>query len=119
MRRGLWAVALFCFALMLASQAMAASGGGAEWSKTAFDNQLAMAKEVNFAGTVVSHDPICHCVVVKTARGELTLQDDYARFMQEYNEAKGLKIGSEVTGVFKTVNHIHYLMSITYKGMEP
>ena len=39
----------------------------------------------------------------------------YARFMQEYNEAKGLKIGSEVAGVFKTVNHIHYLMSITYR----
>ena len=61
---------------------------------------------------MVSHDPMCHCVVVKTAKGELTLQDDYAKFMQDYNQAKGLKVGAEVTGVYKTVNHIHYLMSI-------
>ncbi len=119
MRRGLWVVALLCFALMLAGQAMAQDSGGAEWSKTRFERWLAAEKEVRFSGTVVSHDPICHCVVVKTERGELTLQDDYARFMQEYNEAKGLKIGAEVTGVFKTVNHIHYLMSVTYRKMEP
>jgi len=72
---------------------------------------------MKFTGTVVSHDPMCHCVIVKTPKGELTLQDDYAKFMQEYNQAKGLKVGAEVTGVYKTVNHIHYLSSITYKGM--
>ena len=41
---------------------------------------------------------MCHCVIVKTPKGELTLQDDYAKFMQEYNQAKGLKVGAEVTG---------------------
>ena len=115
MRRGLCVVVLLCFALMFVGQVLAVSG--AEWSKTAFENRLAEAKEMRFTGTVVSHDPMCHCVVVKTASGELTLQDDYARFMQEYNEAKGLKIGAEVTGVYKTVSHIHYLISIAYKNM--
>jgi hypothetical protein len=111
-------VALLCFALMLAGRAMAQDGvGEAEWSKTVFENKLALAKEMRFTGMVVSHDPMCHCVVVKTANGELTLQDDYARFMQEYNEAKGIKIGAEVTGVYKTVNHIHYLTSISYTKM--
>ena len=114
MRRGFWVVALLCFTLMLVGQALAASGGGAEWSKTAFENKLAAAKEMSFTGMVVSHDPVCHCIVVKTASGELTLQDDYARFMQEYNEANGIKIGAEVVGVYKTVNHIHYLTSIEY-----
>jgi hypothetical protein len=118
MRKALLVVALFCFALLFVGQTMAQEGaGGAEWSKTSFDNQLSTAKEVKFAGTVESHDPLCHCVVVKTAKGDLTLQDDYAKFMQEYNQAKGLKVGAEVTGVYKTVNHIHYLSSIGYKGM--
>ncbi len=118
MRKSLWVVALLCFVLMFVGRAMAQEGaGGAEWSKTAFDSQLAKAKDVKFSGTVVSHDPMCHCVIVKTPKGELTLQDDYAKFMQEYNQAKGLKVGAEVTGVYKTVNHIHYLSSIGYKGM--
>jgi hypothetical protein len=118
MRRSLLVVVLACFVLMFVGQAMAQEGaGGAEWSKTAFDSQFAKAKEMKFTGTVVSHDPMCHCVIVKTPKGELTLQDDYAKFMQEYNQAKGLKVGAEVTGVYKTVNHIHYLSSIMYKGM--
>jgi hypothetical protein len=116
MRRALWVVALLCFALVFVGQAMAQESG-AEWSKTAFNSQLSAAKEMRFTGTVVSHDPMCHCIVVKTQRGDLTLQDDYAKFMQEYNQAKGLKIGAEVSGVYKTVNHIHYLSSIAYKGM--
>jgi hypothetical protein len=118
MRKSLLVVALLCFALMFVGQAMAQETGGAEWSKTAFDSQFSAAKEVKFMGTVVSHDPMCHCIVVKTPKGnELVLQDDYAKFMQEYNQAKGLKIGAEVAGVYKTVNHIHYLSSIMYKGM--
>ncbi len=115
MRRSVWAVALLFFVLMFVGHAMAQEGsGGAEWSKQAFDNQLAQAKEMRFTGTVVSHDPMCHCVVVKTPKGELTMQDDYAKFMQEYDKAKGLKMGAAVTGVYKTVNHIHYLLSISY-----
>ena len=89
----------------------------AEWSKVAFDKQLAAAEETRFTGMVVSHDPMCHCVVVKSESGELTLQDDYAQFIQEYNQAKGLKVGAEATGAFKTVNHIHYLMFIAYNKM--
>ncbi len=116
MKRGLLVVALLFFALLFVGQAIAQEGGGGatEWSKTAFDSQLSAAKEVHFTGTVLSHDPMCHCVVVKTPKGEVTMQDDYAKFMQEYDQAKGLKVGAKVSGVYKSVKHINYLMSITY-----
>jgi len=67
-----------------------------------------------WAGDVVSHDPLCHCVVVKTGQGMLTVQDDYARFMQEYTQAKGLKVGAKVTGVYKVVSYINYMTSVAY-----
>jgi hypothetical protein len=51
---------------------------------------------------------------VKTAEGNLTLQDDYARFDQEYNEIRGLKIGAKVKGMYKTVGYINYATSISY-----
>ena len=57
---------------------------------------------------------MCHCVVIKAAKGDVTLQDDYAKFMQEYDQAKGLKIGAKVTGGYKSVNHINYLTDIAY-----
>ena len=57
---------------------------------------------------------MCHCVVIKTAKGEMTFQDDYTKFMQDYNQAKGLKIGSKMKGTYKTVSHIHYLTDIGY-----
>ncbi len=80
-----------------------------------FENQLAMAKAMPFEGTVVSHDIMCHCVVVKTATGNLTLQDDYAKFQQDYNRLKGLKVGSMVKGEYKTVKFINYAMWVSYK----
>jgi hypothetical protein len=112
MRKGLYVVALLFLGFILVGQAMAAGGPG--FDKQAFQKSLDAAKEVRVAGTVVSHDPLCHCLVLKTAKGELTLIDDYAKFMQEYDEAKGLTAGAEVKGVYKTVNHIHYLTSIEY-----
>jgi len=67
-----------------------------------FNIKMATAKTVEFEGTVLDHDPACHCVVVKTAEGNLALQDDYARFDQEYNETRGLIIGAKVKGMYKT-----------------
>jgi hypothetical protein len=80
------------------------------------EQQLAMAKAkpMKFSGEALSHDVKCHCVVVKTAEGTLTLQDDYAKFDQEYNRAKGLKIGAKVTGEYKTVNFINYALNFNY-----
>ncbi len=114
MKRRLWVVALLSLALMFIGQAMAqqSTSGLSGWSRQTFDNQIAAAKMIQFTGTVVSHDPMCHCVVVKTPKGEITMQDDYAKFMQEYNQAKGLTIGTKVSGAYKTVNHLNYLMSI-------
>jgi hypothetical protein len=74
---------------------------------------MAKAKAVKFEGTVLSHDVKCHCVVVKTAKGNLTLQDDYAKFDGEYNRATGLKIGSKVKGEYKTVMYINYALSFS------
>jgi len=59
-------------------------------------NDLPAALEIRFTGTVVSHESDCHCVVIDTPQRRVTLQDDYARFMQQYNEAKGLRIGAAV-----------------------
>lgn len=80
-----------------------------------FQQKLATAKMMSFQGTVLSHDTFCHCIVVKTAKGELVLQDDYAKFDQDYNRLKGLKIGSAVKGQYKTVNRINYALSVSYK----
>ena len=59
MRKGLLVVVLMFFALMFVGQAMAqeSTSGGAEWSKTAFDAQLAKAKVMKLSGTVLSHGP--------------------------------------------------------------
>jgi hypothetical protein len=73
------------------------------------------ARNMSFEGTVLSHDVACHCVVVKTTMGELVLQDDYAKFDQEYNRLVGLKIGSMVKGEYKTIKHINYATWIAYK----
>jgi len=78
------------------------------------NQNLAKAKSLAFSGTVVSHDTKCHCFVIKGAKGELTLQDDYAKFMDEYDQAKGLKIGSRVTGHYKVLNHINYATDLRY-----
>jgi len=114
MKRGLVTAVVLLFAFVFVGQVFAQASRSKEWSKTEFQNELAKARAEEFTGTVVSHDPVCHCVVVKTPTGELTLQDDYAHFMKKYDRAKGLIIGSEVNGSYKTVNHIHYLMNIAY-----
>ncbi|MGD0230398.1 MAG: hypothetical protein ABSC19_08570 [Syntrophorhabdales bacterium] len=116
MKRALPLILLCILAFVFLGQTLAqgSAGTGPEWSKEVFMNQLSTAKEMTFTGQVVAHDPLCHCLVVNTPKGDLTLMDDYAKFMEEYNEAKGLKIGSRVTGTYKTVNHIHYLTSISY-----
>ena len=90
---------------------MGAPGGEGE----VFEQKLAMSKAMPFEGTVLSHDVSCHCVVVKTAGGNLTLQDDYAKFEQDYNRLKGLKIGSMIRGEYKTVDFINYAMWVSYK----
>jgi hypothetical protein len=80
---------------------------------TEMQTALAKAKAMKFEGEVLSHDVKCHCVVVKTAKGNVTLQDDYAKFDGEYNRAVGLKIGSKTSGEYKTVNYINYALSFS------
>jgi hypothetical protein len=100
----------FGFVTMSFAQQSAVGGEG-----EVFEQQLALSKVMTFEGTVLSHDVLCHCIVVKTAMGNLTLQDDYAKFQQDYNRLKGLKIGAMIRGDYKTVNYINYAMMVSYK----
>jgi len=101
-------------ALLFTFAAVGALFAQSDVAQQVFMNKLDKAKAVAFKGQVLSHDVKCHCFVLKTAKGELTLLDDYAKFMDEYDQAKGLKAGAEVTGHYKTVDHIHYATDIHY-----
>ncbi len=117
MKKRLSVVVLCIFALAFVGKALAASGGGAEWSKEEFMNEMSLATEVRFTGRVVSRATRAsgqHSLVVDTANGQITFRDDYARFAQEYNEAKGIRIGAPVQGTYKRVNDINYLTWIRY-----
>jgi hypothetical protein len=85
-----------------------AQGGSASDPSDVFKQKMNSAKIMHFSGTVLSHDVACHCMVVKTAKGNVTVQDDYIKFDQNYNKAKGLQIGAKVKGTYKTVDYINY-----------
>ena len=78
----------------------------------AFQQKMGAAKSMNFEGAVLSHDVACHCIVLKTAKGNLTLQDDYAKFDGDYDRAKGIKAGAKIKGAYKTVDYINYAIEI-------
>ena len=79
-----------------------------------FEQRLGKMKVQNFEGTVLSHDVGCHCIVLKAAKGNITLQDDYAKFEGEYDRAKGVKIGSKIKGTYKTLDYINYALEIEH-----
>jgi hypothetical protein len=85
------------------------------YDKQVFEQKMGVAKEKAYTGTVLSHDVACHCIVVKLEKGTLTLQDDYAKFEGDYNRAKGLKIGTKIGGMYKTVDYINYATSVRYE----
>jgi len=96
------------FAAVLHAQ----QGGGWAATMTAdFEKKWGTAKTHPFEGTVVSHDVACHCFVIKGAK-TIILQDDYAKFEQEYDKAKGLKIGDKASGSYKTVDMINYATEV-------
>lgn len=77
-----------------------------------WDKKFSAAKTMTVEGTVVSHDVKCHCIVVKGPSGNVTVQDDYASFNQDYNKAKGLKIGQKAKITYKTVDSINYATKV-------
>jgi hypothetical protein len=105
-------VLLASFSGMVYAQASSAGTGPNE----IFQQKLGKAKDMNFEGTVLSHDVSCHCIVLKTAKGNLTLQDDYTKFEGDYDRAKGLKIGSKIKGVYKAVDYINYAIEVHNAG---
>ncbi|MGD0660580.1 MAG: hypothetical protein ABSD38_21170, partial [Syntrophorhabdales bacterium] len=101
-------VVLAIFACITFAAVLHAQQGGTGWAATMtqeFQTKWGSAKTHPFDGTVVSHDVACHCFVIKGAK-TIILQDDYAKFEQEYDKAKGLKVGEKATGTYKTVDMI-------------
>jgi hypothetical protein len=80
-----------------------------------WDKKFATAKTMTVEGTVLSHDVKCHCFVIKGPNGNVVMQDDYAEFNQEYNKAKGLKIGAAAKATYKAVDSINYATKIEQK----
>ncbi|HME42634.1 MAG TPA: hypothetical protein VKF36_06070 [Syntrophorhabdales bacterium] len=80
-----------------------------------FQTKWGTAEVRQFQGTVVSHDVPCHCIIVKGAEGNLVLQDDYAKFDQEYDNVKGLKLGKPASGSYKTIDEINYATQVHQK----
>jgi hypothetical protein len=80
--------------------------------KEDFDASFAKAKAMTVEGTVASHDVKCKCIVVKGPSGNVTVQDDYAEFAQDYNRAKGLAVNSKVKVTYKTVRFINYATKV-------
>jgi hypothetical protein len=101
---------MFCFVF----SAMVYGQQESQDVKAQFMQKLGLAKDVAFEGTVVAHDVLCHCMVVKVKDRNVTMNDDYTKFMQDYNNAKGLKIGAKVKGAYKVVSGINYLISLAY-----
>jgi len=106
------------FASITCAAALYAQQGGTGWAATMtqeFQTKWGSAKIHQFEGTVVSHDVACHCFVIKGAKGSLIVQDDYAKFEQEYDKAKGLKVGEKASGSYKTVDMINYAVEVHQK----
>jgi hypothetical protein len=106
-----------CASVTFAAALYAQEGGGWAATMTAeFQKKIGTAKDRHFDGTVVSHDVACHCFVIKDAKkGNLIIQDDYAKFYQEYDKVKGLKIGENATGTYKTIDMINYATEVHQK----
>ncbi len=106
-------------ALVVVAMLVAVSFSGMAFAQPAapspeeqFQKALGAAKVMNFEGTVLSHDVACHCIVVKGPKGNMTLQDDYAKFDQDYDRAKGIQKGAKIKGTYKVVNYINYALEI-------
>jgi hypothetical protein len=63
----------------------------------------------------VSHAVCCHCIIIQEAKGNLVLQDDYAKFGQSYDKAKGLTAGKKASGSYKTIDEVSYAAEVHLK----
>jgi hypothetical protein len=111
MKRAAVVVLAMLLAVSLGSVAFAQTIRG-DTPEAVFQQKLGAAKTINFEGEVLSHDVACHCIVLKGPKGTLTLQDDYAKFDQDYDRAKGIQKGAKIKGTYKVVDYINYAMEI-------
>jgi len=109
------AVVFMAVLLMVGFAGSVLAATGADTVGDPFDKKFAMSKTMTVEGTVLSHDVKCHCIIVKGPNGNVTVQDDYAEFNQEYNKAKGLKIGANAKITYKTVDFINYATKVEQK----
>lgn len=106
---------LVVFMAVLLSVAFVGGVAAQESPKEHFDQDFAKAKVVTVEGTILSHDVKCKCIVIKGPNGNVTVQDDFAEFNQDYNRAKGLKIGAPAKIMYKTVSYINYATKVEQK----
>ena len=107
------AMAVVLAMLLVASfSGVAFAQGGQLGPNEMFQQKMGAAKVQNFEGTVLSHDVSCKCIVFKTGKGNITMQDDFAKFDGDYDRAKGLKIGDKYKGTYKSVDYINYAVEI-------
>ncbi len=114
MRRAAIVVLAMLLAVSFSGMAFAqgTSTGGQPGPTEIFQQKLGAAKTHTVEGTVLSHDVSCHCIVLKSGKGNITLQDDYAKFEGDYDRAKGLNVGGKYRIVYKTVDFINYAVEI-------
>jgi hypothetical protein len=98
--------------LLVAAFVSSVYAQGQDVTVSDWQQNFTKAKVMNVEGAVVSHDVKCHCFVVKGPNGNVVIQDDYAEFNQNYNRAKGLKIGAKAKVMYKTVDSINYATKI-------
>ena len=109
---------VLCGSIICAGALYGQGEGSAGWvgpMNPEFQSKWSKARLMSFEGEVVSHDVACHCFVIKGAKGSLIVQDDYAKFEQEYDRAKGLKVGENANGTYKSVGMINYAVDVYQK----
>ena len=117
MKKTLWICVLtimMCGVFVSVSFAQQATIPPTSQARQAFLDRIAAVKETPFEGTISHHDPLCHCLIVKTAKGELLLQEDYSTFMEGYDPEKGLKAGAKIRGTYKRVDSFNYATGLEY-----
>jgi len=80
-----------------------------------FQTKWEAAELTPFQGTVVGHATCCRCIYMEGAKGLLALRDDYAKYDQNYDTKKGLKVGKPSSGFYKTIDEVNYAAEVHQK----
>ena len=80
-----------------------------------FQQKWEAAEVTPFQGTVLGHATCCRCIYIEETKGVLALRDDYAKFDQNYDTKKGLRVGKSSSGFYKTIDKVDYAAEVHQK----